>query len=52
MMMLSVSTWLYKGHKLIMMGCINFKDQVLLKKRWVDEKMNVIGEMFKDVKKG
>jgi hypothetical protein len=34
-----------------MMGCINFEDQVLIKRQWVDEKMNVMGEMFKDEKK-
>jgi hypothetical protein len=38
-------------HKLVVMGCINFKDHALIKRRWVDEKMNVMGEMFKDEKK-
>jgi len=38
-------------HKLIVMGRINFEDHVLIKKQWVDEKMNVTGEMFKDEKK-
>jgi hypothetical protein len=52
MMMLSASTWLYKGHKLVVMGCINFKDHALIKKQWAYEKMNVIGEMFKDKKIG
>jgi hypothetical protein len=51
MMMLSASTWLYKGHKLLVMGCINFEDHALIKRWWVDEKMNVTGKMFKDKKK-
>jgi hypothetical protein len=38
-------------HKLVVMGCINFKDHVLIKRWWTDEKMNVMGEMFKDMKK-
>jgi hypothetical protein len=38
-------------HKLIVMGHINFKDYALIKIRWANEKMNVMGEMFKDVKK-
>jgi len=38
-------------HKLVVMGCINFEDHVLIKKQWADEKMNVTGEMFKDEKK-
>jgi predicted transcriptional regulator with HTH domain len=38
-------------HKLVVMGRINFEDHVLLKKWQVDEKMNVMGEMFKDKKK-
>jgi hypothetical protein len=33
------------------MGGINFKDDVLIKRRRSNEKMNVMGEMFKDVKK-
>jgi hypothetical protein len=33
------------------MGCINFEDHMLIKRQWVDEKMNVMGEMFKDEKK-
>jgi hypothetical protein len=39
------------SHKLVAMGHINFKDHVLIKKWRADEKMNVIGEMFKDKKK-
>jgi len=39
-------------HKLVMMGCINSKDHALIKRRRADEKMNVTGRMFKDVKKG
>jgi len=27
-------------HKLVVMGHINFKDHVSIKRRWVDEKMN------------
>jgi hypothetical protein len=38
-------------HELIVMGRINFEDHALIKKQWVDEKMNVTGEMFKDEKK-
>jgi len=38
-------------HKLVVMGRINFKDDVFIKRQWVNEKMNVIGEMFKDMKK-
>jgi hypothetical protein len=38
-------------HKLVLMGCINFKDHALIKRWWVDEKMNVTGGMFKDEKK-
>jgi hypothetical protein len=34
------------------MGFINFEDYVLIKRRWVDEKMNVTGGMFKDEKNG
>jgi hypothetical protein len=34
-----------------MMGHINFKDHALIKRRWVDEKMNVTGMMFKNEKK-
>jgi len=33
------------------MGRINFEDHALIKRRWADEKMNVMGEMFKDEKK-
>jgi hypothetical protein len=36
-------------HKLVMMGHTNFKDHAFIKRRWVDEKMNVMGGMFKDV---
>ncbi len=49
--MLNASTWLYKGHKLVMMGHVNFKDHVLIKIQLVDEKMNVMDKMFKDKKK-
>jgi hypothetical protein len=34
-----------------MIGCISFEDHVLIKRRRVDEKMNVTGRMFKDKKK-
>jgi hypothetical protein len=51
MMMLSASMWLYKGHKLIVMGRINFEVHSLIKRRWADAKMNVTGGMFKDMKK-
>jgi hypothetical protein len=33
------------------MGRINFEDRVLIKRRWADKKMNVIGRKFKDRKK-
>jgi hypothetical protein len=39
------------AHKLVVMGHINFKDHALIKKWQADEKMNVMGGMFKDVKK-
>jgi hypothetical protein len=32
------------------MGRINFEDHALIKIWWADEKMNVMGEMFKDMK--
>ncbi len=51
MMMLNVSMWHIGTHKLVVMGHINFKDHALIKRRWVDEKMNVTGGMFKDEKK-
>jgi hypothetical protein len=38
-------------YKLAMMDCINFEDHVLIKRRRVDEKMNVLNGMFKDEKK-
>jgi hypothetical protein len=34
-------------HKLVLMGFINFEDHALIKKWWVDAKMNVTGGMFK-----
>jgi hypothetical protein len=37
-------------HKLVVMGHINFGDHALIKRRQVDEKMNVMNGMFKDVK--
>ncbi len=37
-------------HKLVVMGRINFKDHVLMKRRQENEKMNVTSEMFKDEK--
>ncbi len=51
MMMLSASMCLYKGHKLIVMGYFNFEDHALIKRWRANEKMNVMGEMFKDEKK-
>jgi hypothetical protein len=38
-------------HKLVVMGHINFKDHALIKKQHEDEKMNVMGGMFKKEKK-
>jgi hypothetical protein len=35
-----------------MMGCINFEDHVLIKRRRASKKMNAMGEMFKDEKNG
>jgi hypothetical protein len=40
-----------RTHKLVVMGCINFQNHALVKRWWVDEKMNVMGRMFKDKKK-
>jgi hypothetical protein len=39
-------------HKLVVMGHINYKDHVLIKKRWVSKKMNATAGKFKDEKKG
>ncbi len=39
-------------HKLVVMGCINFEDHVLIKRWRVNEKMNVTGRKFRDEKKG
>ncbi len=39
-----------KTHKHVVMGCINSKDYALIKRGQVDEKMNMTGGMFKDVK--
>jgi len=39
------------AHKLVVMGHINFEDHTLIKRRRVDEKMNVTGGTFKDLKK-
>jgi hypothetical protein len=42
-----------RTHKLVVMGCINFEDHELIKRQWVDEKMNVMGRMLKDkIKQG
>jgi IS4 transposase len=38
-------------HKLVVIGRINFEDHALIKRRWENEKMNVMGKMFKDEKK-
>ncbi len=38
-------------HKFVVMGRINFEDRVLIKRWQVDEKMNVMGMMFKDEQK-
>jgi hypothetical protein len=38
-------------HKFVMMGRTNFEDHVSMKRRRIDEKLNVIGMMFKDEKK-
>jgi hypothetical protein len=37
--------------QLVVMGCINFKDHVLIKKQWASKKMNATSMMFKDQKK-
>jgi hypothetical protein len=34
------------------MGCINFKDHVLIKRRRACKKLNAMGGMFKDEKNG
>ncbi len=38
-------------HKLVVMGCINFKDHVLIKRWQKGKKMNVMGGKFKVEKK-
>jgi len=40
-----------RTHKLIVMGHINCKDHVLIKRQHVGKKMNAMGRMFKDEKK-
>jgi hypothetical protein len=37
--------------KLVVMSCINFEDHALIRRRWVDKKMNVTSRMFKEKKK-
>jgi hypothetical protein len=39
-------------HKFVMMGRINFEDHVIIKRWRANEKMNVMGRMFKDEKNG
>jgi hypothetical protein len=39
-----------KTQKMVMMGCINFKDETLIKIRWASKKMNVMGKKLKDEK--
>jgi len=51
MMMQSASTWLYKGHKLVVIGYINFEDHVFIKRWQADKKMNAMGGIFKVGKK-
>ncbi len=41
-----------RTNKLIVIGHINLKVQVLIKRCWTNEKMNVMGGMFKDEKNG
>jgi len=48
--MQSASMWLYKGHKLIVMGHIDFEDHALIKRWQVSKKMNVMGKKFKEKK--
>jgi hypothetical protein len=50
MMTQSASTWLYKGHKLVVMGHINLKEHALIKRRWACKKMNAMGRKFKHEK--
>ncbi len=38
-------------HKLVVMGRIKLEDHALIKRRQVDEKMNVMSGMFNDKKK-
>jgi hypothetical protein len=38
--------------KLVVMGCINFKNHALIKRQQASKKMNVMGRKFKDEKKG
>ncbi len=37
--------------KVVVMGRINFKDEALIKNKWVGKKMNMMGGMFKDKNK-
>jgi hypothetical protein len=36
---------------MVLMGCINFEDQMLIKRWWACEKMNVMGKKLKNEKK-
>ncbi len=49
--MLRASTWMYKGDKLVVRGRINFEDHALTKRQQENEKMNMMGGMYKDEKK-
>jgi hypothetical protein len=40
-----------RTQKMVMMGCINFEDHVLIKRQWVGDKMNVMSGKLKDGKK-
>jgi hypothetical protein len=41
-----------RTQKMVVMGCINFEDHVLIKRHWVGDKMNVMSGKFKNGKKG
>jgi hypothetical protein len=38
MMTRNVSMWMQGTQKVVMMGCINFEDQTLIKRWWVGKK--------------
>ncbi len=41
----------YKGHKVVVMGCHNFKDEALIKRQRASQKMNGTSGKLKDENK-